>query len=200
MHARYLRRFLFPVHKDLRYAGLLNPLDCPHHPRATAFTTYREVRTLVPQHLPQPEVRCGRILNISLVGAANDRCSIVGCCGGQEAATWRGFTCKRRAPQSAAPTARLLASARSALDINCCSKVAVSSLLLDIFSCAMVRLRVGLVGSCNRSEGPAKRACDGEAGSCDETSERSVSFRPSLCLSVCLSIDLPIDLLLPMQC
>jgi predicted SPOUT superfamily RNA methylase MTH1 len=39
---QYLRRILFPVHKDLRYAGLLNPLDCPHHPRAMAFPTYRE--------------------------------------------------------------------------------------------------------------------------------------------------------------
>ena len=39
---QYLRKLLFPVHKDLRYAGLLNPLDCPHHPRMNAFPAYRE--------------------------------------------------------------------------------------------------------------------------------------------------------------
>jgi len=30
---QYLRKALFPMHKDLRYAGLLNPLDAPHHVR-----------------------------------------------------------------------------------------------------------------------------------------------------------------------
>ena len=45
---QYLRRILFPVHKDLRHAGLLNPLGCPHHPRPTAFPPYREVRLRTP--------------------------------------------------------------------------------------------------------------------------------------------------------
>lgn len=28
---QYLRKHLFPIQKDLQYAGLLNPLDCVHH-------------------------------------------------------------------------------------------------------------------------------------------------------------------------
>ncbi|OQS03703.1 hypothetical protein THRCLA_21098 [Thraustotheca clavata] len=39
---QYLRKALFPVHSDLKYAGLLNPLDCPHHMRGDEWTTYRE--------------------------------------------------------------------------------------------------------------------------------------------------------------
>ena len=58
---QYLRRFLFPVHKDLRYAGLLNPLDCPHHPRATAFVPYREVHPPSPDaQRPASRRRCGQ--------------------------------------------------------------------------------------------------------------------------------------------
>lgn len=30
---QYLRKFFFPLHKDLQYAGILNPLDAPHHLR-----------------------------------------------------------------------------------------------------------------------------------------------------------------------
>lgn len=30
---QYLRKFFFPIHKDLRFSGLLNPLDAPHHLR-----------------------------------------------------------------------------------------------------------------------------------------------------------------------
>lgn len=30
---QYLRKFFFPLHKDLRFSGLLNPLDAPHHLR-----------------------------------------------------------------------------------------------------------------------------------------------------------------------
>ncbi|KAI8048180.1 putative RNA methyltransferase [Syncephalis plumigaleata] len=43
---QYLRRELFPVHKDLQYAGLLNPLDCPHHLRARAVSRWREAVVL----------------------------------------------------------------------------------------------------------------------------------------------------------
>lgn len=39
---QYLRKELFPMHKDLRYAGLLNPLDAPHHMRADAESEFRE--------------------------------------------------------------------------------------------------------------------------------------------------------------
>lgn len=30
---QYLRKFFFPIHRDLKYTGLLNPLDAPHHLR-----------------------------------------------------------------------------------------------------------------------------------------------------------------------
>jgi len=39
---QYLRKALFPVHPDLRYAGLLNPLDAPHHLRFREWACYRE--------------------------------------------------------------------------------------------------------------------------------------------------------------
>jgi len=39
---QYLRKFLFPRHPDLQYAGLLNPLDCPHHARLGEDLPFRE--------------------------------------------------------------------------------------------------------------------------------------------------------------
>ena len=39
---QYLRKHLFPVHPDLKYAGLLNPLDAPHHVREKEWSRYRE--------------------------------------------------------------------------------------------------------------------------------------------------------------
>ena len=39
---QYLRKDLFPHHKDLKYAGLLNPLDTPHHLRQSEFSQFRE--------------------------------------------------------------------------------------------------------------------------------------------------------------
>ncbi|GAB5031411.1 nucleic acid-ob-fold-like protein [Nannochloropsis oceanica] len=39
---QYLRKAIFPHHSDLRFAGLLNPLDAPHHPRAHEQMVYRE--------------------------------------------------------------------------------------------------------------------------------------------------------------
>ena len=39
---QYLRRALFPMHDDLKLAGLLNPLDAPHHMRASERTRFRE--------------------------------------------------------------------------------------------------------------------------------------------------------------
>lgn len=38
---QYLRKHLFPVCDDLRYAGILNPLDAPHHLRKTDDCPYR---------------------------------------------------------------------------------------------------------------------------------------------------------------
>jgi predicted SPOUT superfamily RNA methylase MTH1 len=39
---QYLRKALFPMHPDLKYAGLLNPLDCPHHIKSNEASVYRE--------------------------------------------------------------------------------------------------------------------------------------------------------------
>lgn len=38
---QYLRKHVFPLHKDLQYAGLLNPLDAPHHLRQTDDFPFR---------------------------------------------------------------------------------------------------------------------------------------------------------------
>uniref|UniRef100_A0A1A7WAE7 28S rRNA (uridine-N(3))-methyltransferase n=1 Tax=Iconisemion striatum TaxID=60296 RepID=A0A1A7WAE7_9TELE len=43
---QYLRKWFFPVHKDLQYAGLLNPLDSPHHMRIDEESDFREGRVL----------------------------------------------------------------------------------------------------------------------------------------------------------
>ncbi|XP_031829062.1 28S rRNA (uridine-N(3))-methyltransferase [Nomia melanderi] len=39
---QYLRKYFFPIHKDLQYAGVLNPLDAPHHLRQKDVSLYRE--------------------------------------------------------------------------------------------------------------------------------------------------------------
>ncbi|XP_070780292.1 putative methyltransferase C9orf114 homolog [Enoplosus armatus] len=39
---QYLRKWFFPKHQDLQYAGLLNPLDSPHHMRIDDVSEYRE--------------------------------------------------------------------------------------------------------------------------------------------------------------
>ncbi|XP_066581850.1 putative methyltransferase C9orf114 homolog [Prorops nasuta] len=39
---QYLRKNFFPIHKDLQYAGILNPLDTPHHLRQQDKSVYRE--------------------------------------------------------------------------------------------------------------------------------------------------------------
>ncbi|CAJ1070187.1 putative methyltransferase C9orf114 homolog [Xyrichtys novacula] len=39
---QYLRKWFFPKHQDLQYAGLLNPLDSPHHMRIDDESDYRE--------------------------------------------------------------------------------------------------------------------------------------------------------------
>ncbi|XP_020101658.1 putative methyltransferase C9orf114 isoform X2 [Ananas comosus] len=43
---QYLRRRLFPMHKSLRFVGLLPPLDAPHHVRKHEWSLYREGVTL----------------------------------------------------------------------------------------------------------------------------------------------------------
>ncbi|XP_077301586.1 28S rRNA (uridine-N(3))-methyltransferase [Arctopsyche grandis] len=39
---QYLRKFFFPIHPDLKYAGILNPLDAPHHLRLQNEFHFRE--------------------------------------------------------------------------------------------------------------------------------------------------------------
>ncbi|XP_066501666.1 putative methyltransferase C9orf114 homolog [Hoplias malabaricus] len=39
---QYLRKVFFPKHPDLQFAGLLNPLDSPHHMRVDEEAEYRE--------------------------------------------------------------------------------------------------------------------------------------------------------------
>ena len=39
---QYLRRVFFPMHPDLQFAGLLAPVDAPHHVRAEDRCKYRE--------------------------------------------------------------------------------------------------------------------------------------------------------------
>ncbi|KAM9324322.1 uncharacterized protein PAF06_000347 [Gastrophryne carolinensis] len=39
---QYLRKSFFPKHPDLQFAGLLNPLDSPHHMRIDEESDYRE--------------------------------------------------------------------------------------------------------------------------------------------------------------
>jgi len=39
---QYLRKKLFPMHPDLKFSGLLNPLDTPHHLRSDELSDYRE--------------------------------------------------------------------------------------------------------------------------------------------------------------
>ncbi|XP_014246028.1 putative methyltransferase C9orf114 homolog [Cimex lectularius] len=39
---QYLRKHFFPMTEELRYAGLLNPLDAPHHLRLNQESFYRE--------------------------------------------------------------------------------------------------------------------------------------------------------------
>eukprot|EP00911_Craspedida_sp_UC1_P001581 UC1_evm6s1194 len=43
---QYLRRRFFPMHRDLRDAGVLNPLMAPHHMGRDVVATYREAVTL----------------------------------------------------------------------------------------------------------------------------------------------------------
>lgn len=64
---QYLRKYFFPLHKDLQYAGVLNPLDTPHHLRQQDPSLYREgVITNKP-------VKTGKGSHVN-VGLLNDVC------------------------------------------------------------------------------------------------------------------------------
>lgn len=68
---QYLRKHLFPLHPDLQFAGLLNPLDCPHHLRATEESPYREgvVARLPVKEGSGSHVNCGLAKEVKI-----DRC------------------------------------------------------------------------------------------------------------------------------
>lgn len=60
---QYLRKFFFPIHRDLKFSGLLNPLDAPHHLRQYSEFIFREG---VVSNKPQREHK-GSYVNIGLL-------------------------------------------------------------------------------------------------------------------------------------
>ncbi|KAL4708296.1 hypothetical protein ACJJTC_007702 [Scirpophaga incertulas] len=60
---QYLRKHFFPLHKDLEFAGLLNPLDAPHHLRVSNDFKFREGITM------NKKVKPGRgsLVNVGLL-------------------------------------------------------------------------------------------------------------------------------------
>ncbi|KAJ8870691.1 hypothetical protein PR048_029715 [Dryococelus australis] len=64
---QYLRKHFFPVHDDLQYAGLLNPLDAPHHLRQTDQFLYREgIVSNLPAKAGHSSVNVGLLKDISV--------------------------------------------------------------------------------------------------------------------------------------
>ena len=57
---QYLRKHFFPIHRDLQYAGVLNPTDMPHHLRANEVSEYREGVVL------ESTEKSGSLVNIGL--------------------------------------------------------------------------------------------------------------------------------------
>ena len=58
---QYLRKHFFPIHQDLKYAGILNPTDMPHHLRASEDCAYREGIVL-----DRPPAKRGSIVSVGL--------------------------------------------------------------------------------------------------------------------------------------
>lgn len=58
---QYLRKFFFPIHNDLKFTGLLNPLDSQHHLRVTNEFLYREG---IVTNKPHPK---GSFVNVGLL-------------------------------------------------------------------------------------------------------------------------------------
>lgn len=63
---QYLRKYFFPLHKDLQYAGVLNPLDAPHHLRQQDESLFREgVVTNKPiKYNKGSQVNCGLVNDV----------------------------------------------------------------------------------------------------------------------------------------
>lgn len=57
---QYLRKHFFSIHRDLQYAGVLNPTDMPHHVRANEISEYREGIVL------ENSERSGSLVNVGL--------------------------------------------------------------------------------------------------------------------------------------
>ncbi|KAI8851454.1 putative RNA methyltransferase-domain-containing protein [Chytridium lagenaria] len=55
----YLRKALFPVHRDLKFAGLMNPLEAPHHMRYEDYSLFREGVTTEKRYKQGCLVDCG---------------------------------------------------------------------------------------------------------------------------------------------
>ncbi|KAG0224396.1 hypothetical protein BGW42_005106 [Actinomortierella wolfii] len=55
----YLRKLLFPMHRDLKFAGLLNPLDPPHHVHQDERSLYREGVVVRAKDSHSSIVNCG---------------------------------------------------------------------------------------------------------------------------------------------
>ena len=64
---QYLRKALFPMHRDLRLAGLMPPLDCPHHLRFEDASEYREGVTVEAPSWATRSAGAGRVfVNVGL--------------------------------------------------------------------------------------------------------------------------------------
>ncbi|KAF9356001.1 hypothetical protein BGX34_010156 [Mortierella sp. NVP85] len=55
----YLRKLLFPMHRDLKFAGLLNPLDPPHHVHLDERSLFREGVVVRARDQNSSIVNCG---------------------------------------------------------------------------------------------------------------------------------------------
>ncbi|KAF9936562.1 hypothetical protein BGZ65_002287 [Modicella reniformis] len=55
----YLRKLLFPMHRDLKFAGLLNPLDPPHHVHLDERSLFREGVVVRARDQTSSVVNCG---------------------------------------------------------------------------------------------------------------------------------------------
>jgi hypothetical protein len=56
---QYLRRHFFPMHPDLQFAGMLHPIDAPHHVRAQDHCRFREGVVLEKVQDGKSLVNCG---------------------------------------------------------------------------------------------------------------------------------------------
>ncbi|XP_019853232.1 PREDICTED: putative methyltransferase C9orf114 homolog [Amphimedon queenslandica] len=63
---QYLRKALYGMHPDLKYAGVLNPLDAPHHMRAHEDSPFREGIVLSSTDDGSSMVDCGLNNNVTV--------------------------------------------------------------------------------------------------------------------------------------